>query len=189
MCSVFVCCFFACNCGLPAGLLTLWLPRECAPCNRKLNHLDPGLEQLRRFFGWIFLGTALLNIVVMVVVRQHLATYAELIKELGLSGQRQVLSEVCSNALVVRHATVVACPALLRFTPSHLHTFDPLSALFMSLAALSIGQEIMTDVHTLLLIGEGYYSPALENATRLQFEAVVNEFEAVHDVLYLSSMG
>lgn len=64
-------------------------------CCRKQLQLDAGLEQLRRFFAWIFLITGTLNLVVMIVMRSMLSNYGGLLSDMQLFGQRQVLLQVC----------------------------------------------------------------------------------------------
>lgn len=63
--------------------------------------LDPGLEQLRRCFAWIFLFTGATNIVIMIVVRMMLTEHTGLITDMQLSGQRQVLIQVSLSCIVL----------------------------------------------------------------------------------------
>jgi hypothetical protein len=60
---------------------------------RKQQQLDPGLNQLRRCFAWIFLFTGAVNIIVMVVMRAMLSDYLGLLSDMKDAGQRQVLAQ------------------------------------------------------------------------------------------------
>ncbi len=62
--------------------------------HRKQSQLDSGLEQLRRFFAWIFLITGTLNLVVMIVMRSMLSDYIGLLEDAQMFGQRQLLVQV-----------------------------------------------------------------------------------------------
>lgn len=59
--------------------------------HRKQQQLDPGLNQLRRCFAWIFLFTGAVNVIVMIVMRTMLADYLGLLSDMRDAGQRQVL--------------------------------------------------------------------------------------------------
>ena len=105
-------CSHADDCGIAVYLLNrnlYWrVPR--VGCCRKQLQLDGGLEQLRRFFAWIFLITGTLNLIVMIVMRSMLSNYGGLLSDMQLFGQRQVLIQVCVDC---------SCQA---YTYIHTHT-------------------------------------------------------------------
>ncbi len=56
--------------------------------------LEPGLEQLKKCFAWIFFLTCVLNLCVMVGMRLYLNDYVDMLTTLQVAGERQVLSQV-----------------------------------------------------------------------------------------------
>ena len=64
--------------------------------------IEPGLEQLKRCFAWIFLLTCVLNVAVMIGMRVSVEAFGDMLGAIELAGERQVLVQVS---------------ALLRLTP------------------------------------------------------------------------
>ena len=70
-----------------------------APCatGRRIIQLEPGLEQLKKCFAWIFFLTCVLNLCVMVGMQLYLNTYVSMIATIQVAGDRQVLSQVMAR--------------------------------------------------------------------------------------------
>ena len=67
----------------------------CVYVCRKQLQLDPGLQQLKRFFAWIFLGSGAVSLIVMIVMRTLVFEHLGLLNDMQTAGQRQVLTQVC----------------------------------------------------------------------------------------------
>ena len=66
----------------------------CA-CGRRIMQIEPGLEQLKRCFAWIFFLTCVLNVAVMIGMRVYISTYTSMLAAVEAAGDRQVLAQVC----------------------------------------------------------------------------------------------
>jgi hypothetical protein len=56
--------------------------------------IEPGLEQLKRCFAWIFFLTCILNACVMFGMRMFISDYLSMLSAIEVAGNRQVLAQV-----------------------------------------------------------------------------------------------
>ncbi len=56
--------------------------------------IEPGLEQLKRCFAWIFFLTCVLNVGVLIGMRVSVSTYVSMLNAIELAGDRQVYAQV-----------------------------------------------------------------------------------------------